>query len=353
MIVTQRAARCSANHQHRDRPCRQHQQDPAGERGRRDRRRRGGSAQQHAVDIEVLFQQQVRGGNAVPPGAAAGACTLSCVGMVSASERYTAVRRIRSVRALMSTRSTACFSSSPSVRATAVEQRVALLRPAVARLVHSAQRRLAGEVREPSGASLSYSHSAQAITARFTARRPSTLSDSNTGGGSASIACLRSLRSVTIVSAESTRSALAAIASSRRRRPEVIPESSECRQPLLRELLFGLQLVRQHPGLDHSRSTSERRARFSRSNSDELLPALAVLLLLRELLGELLESLRCRRATAPSTGSTQGSCGPPPGARGAPRGSPCAPRPAWSRLPVASAGRAGDAGRRRARRVPS
>ena len=105
MIVTQRAARCSANtsiatahavNSSRTRPANEADGSTAPRRL---------SAAARCRYRSTLPAAGSRRQCAVPPGAAAGACTLSCVGIVSASERYTAVRRIRSVRALMSARS--------------------------------------------------------------------------------------------------------------------------------------------------------------------------------------------------------------------------------------------------------
>ena len=94
------------------------------------------------------------------------------------------------------------------------------------------------------------------------------LMPSNTGAGSASIACMRSPRSVTAAMAASMRPRALCDRLGEFAPPEIIPEASQLREALPRQLLLGLQLVGQHAGLDEfALDLGHARAPVCRSNS--------------------------------------------------------------------------------------
>ena len=129
------------------------------------------------------------------------------------------------------------------------------------------------------------------MTAMFTARRPSTLKPSNSGGGSDWIAWTCAT-SDSIWSGRRDDAQLTRLDRVEQPAPpEIVPEARQRRELLPRELLLGLQLFVQHPGLDQFAIHQRHALAPGAVELGELGLALAVLLLPRELGAELLEPL--------------------------------------------------------------
>ncbi len=129
------------------------------------------------------------------------------------------------------------------------------------------------------------------MTARFTARRPSTLKPSNSGGGSDWIACdLRDQRFDLVGGRDDAQ--LARLDRVEQPAPaEIVPEALQRRELLPGQLLLGLQLLAQHPGLDQFALHQRHALALGAVELGELGLALAILLLPREFGAELLEPL--------------------------------------------------------------